>query len=80
MASGDPFVGSGWCCGICYDVNALLQRGRPLDDVVDYCRIDAAALAARARSHGHLGLAARLHPPTAATALAPAQPTLPGVA
>jgi hypothetical protein len=65
--SGDPFVGSGWCCCICFDVHRLLERGRSLDDVVDFTRIDAATLAARARRHGRADLAARIHPASART-------------
>lgn len=82
-ATGDPFVGSGWCCGICFDVNALLQRGRPVDDVVDYTRLDPPTIAARALRHGHPQLAARVHPASvrARTVVpVPEQQTLPGVA
>lgn len=80
VTGGDPFVGSGWCCGICFDVGRLLARGRTVDDITDATALAVTSLGRRLRAHGHNDLADRVNPGGRRTAPTQQAFTLEGVA
>jgi hypothetical protein len=50
------------CCQFCRDITRLIDRRRPVDDILDYAALDAATLGRRLRAHDNQRAARAVDP------------------